>query len=104
MNLLDHLQHWKDEKVRRFAAQGLSVSISPILGDEKQARYCEVDSHALLSRATLWEDGSLELEALEVQSERTVLQASRVVATPADLSDSLDEWVSQIAAYGSPRP
>lgn len=104
MNLLDHLQHWKDENVRRFTAEGLSVSISPILGDEKQARYVEVDSHVLLSRATLWEDGSLELEAIEVQSERTVLQASRVVATPADLSVSLDGWVSEITSYGSPMP
>lgn len=104
MSLIEDLQRWKDGKARLFAAEGLSMSITPILGDEKQSRYVEVESRALLSRATLWDDGCLELEALEMRSGRTVLQASRVVATSAELSDSLNGWLSEIAAYVSPSP
>lgn len=99
MSLLDHLQTWKDGKSKIFAAERFVVSITPTLGIEKKARYVEIDGNGLLSRATLWEDGSLELEALDKQSVQTAIQSSRVVATVAELSDSLNWWLSEIAIY-----
>lgn len=102
MSLLDDMQTWKDGKSKIFAARRFVVSITPTLGDEKKARYFEIDGNGLLGRATLWEDGSLELEALDKESEQTAIQASRVVATAAELGDCLNWWLSEISIYVPP--
>lgn len=102
MSLLDHLQTWKDGKSKIFAAERFVVSITPTLGNEKKARYVEIDGNGLLGRATLWEDGSLELEALDKESEQTTIQASHVIATAAELGDCLNWWLSEIAIYAPP--
>ena len=97
---LEHLQRWVQSKSKIFAVERLVVSISPLLGEEAKAQYVEVDGNGLLGRATLWESGSLELEALDEKAEQTVLQSSRVVVTPAELEDSLNWWLGEIAIYG----
>jgi hypothetical protein len=102
MNLLTDLQQWKEGKSKIFAAKQFVVSITPVLGDTKKARYVEIDGNGLLARATLWEDGSLELEALDKNSDRTVTQASRLALTSAELRDSLNWWLSEIAIYAPP--
>lgn len=102
MQLLGHLQVWVNGKSKIFAAESFAVHVSPILGEEKKARYVELEGNGLLARATLWEDGSLELEALNEFSE-TVIQASRITPTHAELDDNLNWWLSEIAIYAPPQ-
>jgi hypothetical protein len=101
MHLLAHLEEWTKGKSKIFTAEGYAPFHSPILGDEKRARYVEIDGNSLLARATLWEDGSLELEALNEFS-KTVIQSSRLALTPVALDDNLNWWLSEIATYVSP--
>ncbi len=101
MHLLAHLEEWTESKSKIFNTEGYIVSVSPTLGDEKKARYVEFDGNGLLGRATLWEDGSLELEAMNEHTE-TVVKASRITHTFAALDDSLNWWLSEMAIYVSP--
>ena len=101
MHLLEHLQEWTKGKSQIFTAESYAVIVSPVLGEEKKARYVELEGNSLLARATLWEDGSLELEALNELSE-TVIQASRVTPTSAELDDNLNWWLGEIAIYVPP--
>jgi hypothetical protein len=102
MDLLAHLPEWIESKAKIFAAERYVVVASHILGDEKKARYIELDGNGLFARATLWDDGALELEALDEDS-KTVIQASRVVNTVAELYDNLNWWLSEVAIYVAPQ-
>lgn len=101
MHLLAYLQEWTKGKSNIFAAEGYAVLVSPVLGEEEKARYVELEGNSLLARATLWQNGLLELEALNQLSE-TVIQASRAALTPAELDDNLNWWLSEIAIYVPP--
>jgi len=72
--LLTYLEEWKKSKSKIFGAEGYVVSITEELGDSVKARYIEIDGNGLLARATLWESGSLVVEALDVETEEQVLQ------------------------------
>ncbi|GAA5172849.1 immunity protein TriTu family protein [Viridibacterium curvum] len=101
MYLLDHLQEWARGKAQIFTSGSFAVAVSEVLGKEKKARYVELEGNNLLARATLWEDGALELEAINEQSE-TVIQSSRATPTSAQLDDSLNWWLSEISTYVPP--
>ena len=101
MHLLEYLREWTKGKSKIFAAESYEVVVSPVLGEDKKARYIELEGNSLLARATLWENGALELEALNEQSE-TVIQASRTAPTAAELDDNLNWWLSEIATYVPP--
>jgi len=97
--LLDHLEVWKDSKLKIFTSEGYSVAISGVLGDRKPVRYIDVDTDNLVARATLWESGELELEALDIRSQESVIQNSTVAAEIWRLDDELNWWLSEIATY-----
>lgn len=97
--LLDHLEAWKDSKRKIFTSEGYKVAISGVLGDSKPARHIDVDTNKLVARATLWETGELELEALDIRSEENVIQKSTVAAEVWRLDDELNWWLSEIATY-----
>ncbi len=97
-DLLVHIQRWIDSKSEIFEAGRYDVSITPLLGDAKKARYIDVVADGLMGRATAWETGELELEALDERTERTVLQKSCVVTTSSQLENELNWWISEINA------
>lgn len=99
MSLIEHMPLWLASKAKIIGAEELQASLSPILGEEKLARYVEIDGNGLLSRATLWEDGALELEAVSERSGNSVIQASRLALSSAVLDDCLNWWLSEIVIY-----
>ena len=97
--LFNHLEVWKKSKTKIFNSEGYEVSITEVLGDTKKARYIELDADKLVARATLWETGELELEALDIQSEERVIQKSVVAPEIWKLDDELNWWLSEVATY-----
>ncbi|MAM89516.1 MAG: hypothetical protein CME36_19625 [unclassified Hahellaceae] len=95
--LLSHLEVWKKSKVKIFDSEGYKVSISEEQGDSKKARYIDLGSDKLVARATLWETGELELEALDAQSGEQVLQKSVVAPKIWQLDDELNWWLSEVS-------
>ncbi len=96
---LAYLEHWKSSKASIFGIERYDVSISNELGDSVKARYIEIDGNSLLSRATLWESGSLFVEAIAVASGEHVFQKQFEVAGVPLLDDKLNWWLSEIAIY-----
>ncbi|MBB3062930.1 immunity protein TriTu family protein [Microbulbifer rhizosphaerae] len=97
--LLAYLGKWKSSKSKIFGAEGYVVSITAELGDSVKSRYIEIEGNGLLSRATLWENGSLVIEALDIENENTVLQESFETLETWQLDDKLNWWLSEIATY-----
>ncbi|MCU7959472.1 MAG: hypothetical protein KZQ58_05620 [gamma proteobacterium symbiont of Bathyaustriella thionipta] len=97
--LLNHLETWKDSKGKIFSCEGYKVSITNIQGESKKSRYIDLDRDKLVSRATLWESGELELEAIDIKSENQVIQKSIITPEIWQLDDELNWWLSEIAAY-----
>ena len=97
--LLAYLGEWKDSKSKIFGPEGYDVSITEELGASVKARYIEIDGNGLLARATLWESGSLFVEALNVETEAQVLQKSFETPELWQLDDKLNWWLSEVATY-----
>jgi len=97
--LLSYLEEWKISKTKIFESEGYKVTITKVLGDSKKARYIDLDTEKLVSRATLWETGELELEALDFQSEKQVIQLSVITVEIWELDDKLNWWLSEVATY-----
>ena len=97
--LLSYLEEWKISKTNIFESEGYKSTITKVLGDSKKARYIDLDTEKLVSRATLWETGELELEALDFQSEKQVIQLSVITVEIWELDDKLNWWLSEVATY-----
>ena len=97
--LLAYLEQWKVSKSKIFGAEGFAVSISEELGDAVKSRYIEIDGKGLLARATLWESGSLVVEAIDIESEDQVIHRSFETLEQWQLDDKLNWWLSEVATY-----
>ena len=97
--LLNHLEVWKESKSKIFTCEGFEVSISDELGDSKKARYIDLDTDKLVARATLWGTGELELDALDINTEKRAIQKSVVTPEVWQLDDELNWWLSEVATY-----
>jgi hypothetical protein len=97
--LLSYLENWITSKTKIFESEGFKVSISEVFGDSKKSRYIDLDTEKLIARATLWESGELELEALDFKTEKQVIQSSTVVDETIELDDKLNWWLSEVATY-----
>lgn len=102
--LLDYLGKWKTLKSQTFAIEGFEVSITEVLGDQVKARYLDIDGNGLLSRATLWESGNLNVEAVNVKTEEHVILKQFDVPELWQLDDKLNWWLSEIVTYDASKP
>ena len=93
------MEVWKGSKQKIFTCEGYEVSITGELGDSKKARYIDLDTEKLVARATLWESGELELEAINIQTEERIMHKSCVVTEVWQLDDELNWWLSEVSTY-----
>lgn len=98
-DLLNYLEVWKTSKARIFNAENYEVSISNVLGDSKKARYIDLDTDKLVARATLWETGELELNAIDIATGKTAIHKSTIVVNDIFLDGELNWWLSEIAIW-----
>ncbi|WP_413662901.1 hypothetical protein ACG1BZ_17265 [Microbulbifer sp. CNSA002] len=97
--LLPYLEQWKTSKLKIFETEDYAVSITEELGNTVKFRYIEIDGNGLLTRATIWESGSLVVEAIDIESENQVLQKSFETSEQWQLDDKLNWWLSEVATY-----
>lgn len=97
--LLNHLEVWMNSKGKIFSCEGYEVSVSAEFGESKKSRYIDLDTDKLVARATLWESGELELEAMNTQTENRVLHKSSITPEIWQLDDELNWWLSEVAIY-----
>ncbi|CAH0540923.1 immunity protein TriTu family protein [Vibrio marisflavi] len=93
---LEYLGKWKSSKSAILSIEGYEASVTGTLGHEKKARFIDLDTDKVISRATLWESGELELEALDIDTEKRVIQKSTVVQSVSELDDELNWWMSEV--------
>ena len=97
--LLDHLEVWKNSKNTIFKSENYKVYITGVLGSTKKSRYINIDTDKLVARATLWESGELELEAIDIATNTREIFKSVTTTEVWRLDDELNWWLSEIAIY-----
>ena len=97
--LLQHLEDWEKAKQKIFNDEGLKVEIQDEFDNEIGSRHIEINGNSLESRAVIWEDGFLELTALDEVSNEFVINTSCTVNETYELDEKLDMWLSEIAIY-----
>lgn len=96
---LNYLEEWQHSKGKIFAAEGFTAAISKTSDFTKRSRYLGIESQRFLARATVWESGELDVEAIDRESGFDIVRKTFHVAGQWDLDDKLNWWLSEVATY-----
>jgi len=97
--LLQHLEDWEQSQQRLIKRTDLELEIADEFDNEIGSRHIEINGNGLEARAVLWEDGFLELTALDENSNEFVINTSCTVNELFELDENLNTWLSEIAIY-----
>jgi len=97
--LLQHLEAWERSQKKLIEGAGLSLEIVDDFDNEIGARHIEVEEDDFEAHAVLWEDGFLELTAIDQTSNTFFINRSYNVNEPHELDEHLNAWLAEIAFY-----
>lgn len=79
-----------------FSSKGLTINTVKPPRSEKTGMYVDLVSNRLYARATLWESGELDVEAIDAGTERTLIYNNYVVQNKEQLFSILREFVEKL--------
>ena len=97
--LLQHLEDWERSQQKLIQRAELKLDIVDEFDNEIGSRQIEINAGGLEARAVLWEDGFLELSALDEQSNEFFINTSCHVHEIYELDENLNTWLAEIAFY-----
>jgi hypothetical protein len=96
--MLNYLPNWIDSNKKILSSDNFDIEVSPVLGDEKKARYIELSNNKIFARVTIWETGEAEFDAIDCETSKDVLDKSMVIFE-WQLDEKLNWWLSEVVAY-----
>ena len=100
MTMLNFLPKWVESKKEILADENFDFEVSPILGEDKKARYIDLFNNKIAARVTVWETGETEFEVIDSETSKDVLNKSMKIEE-CQLDGKLNWWLSEIIAYAS---
>ena len=97
--LLQHLEDWEQSQKKLLQRESIALEITDDFDNELGSRHIEINANGLEARAVLWEDGFLELVALDEHSNEFIINKSCTVKEISDLDENLNTWLHEIAYY-----
>ena len=97
--LLQHLEEWERSQQKLLNKASITVEINDDFENELGSRHIEINANGLEARAVLWEDGFLELLALDEGSNMFIINTSCHINEAYELDEKLNVWLSEIAYY-----
>ncbi len=98
-NLHAYIDHWQQSKSNIFKAEELKVDISEDFENEIISRSLELIGNGLIAKATQWDDGFLELTAVDESTQDIVLESSYSIGEEWELEEKLNTWLSEVIFY-----
>ena len=98
-NLHAYIDHWKQSKSNILKVEELEVDIFEDFENEIVSRCLELVGNGLIAKATQWDDGFLELNAVDESTKCIVLESSCSVAEEWELEEKLNTWLSEVIFY-----
>ena len=95
----EYLEKWVHSKAKIFKCEKYKVTVSDIEDKPKKSKFITLDSNKLIGTVILWESGEVDLEAIDIQSENTVINKTTNITEICELDDELNWWLSEIAIY-----
>jgi hypothetical protein len=96
--MLNILLKWVESKKKILALENFDIEVSPILGEDKKARYIDLFNSKIAARVTVWETGEADFEAIDSETSRDVLNKSMIIEE-WQIEDRLNWWLSEIIVY-----
>lgn len=97
--LLQHLEDWEQSQQKLLKRESIVLEISDDFEHELGSRYIEININGLEAKATLWEDGFLELIAMDEKSKVLIINSSCSVQESYELDEHLNAWLSELVYY-----
>ncbi|PHR54810.1 MAG: hypothetical protein COA44_12320 [Arcobacter sp.] len=97
--LLQHIEDWELSQKKLLDRAGLEIQINDEFDNEIGSRHIEITGNVLDARAVLWEDGFLELTALDENTNEFVINTSCSVSEIYELEEQLNTWLNEIVIY-----
>ena len=99
INYLNYLEYWHGSKSKIFAFENWATSVSAISNNAKRSRSLDIESGKLFARATVWESGELDVEAIDREEGFDIVRKTFLVKSEPELDDKLNWWLSEIVIY-----
>ncbi len=98
-NLFEYMEYWEQSKSKIFEIEELEVCITDDLDNEIKSRYIEIVGNGLVAKATQWEDGFLELNAVDEESKKSLIEESSNLSQEWELEERLNWFLSELSSY-----
>ena len=97
--LLQHIEDWERSQQKLIKRAELELEIVDEFDNEIGSRQIEINGDGIEARAVLWEDGFLELTALDEERNEFFINTSYNVSEVYELDENLNTWLAEIAFY-----
>ena len=94
--MFEQLEQLAADMRTKFGTEGLSIAYVKCKPTSNPAAYFDIDTDKVIARATVWESLDVDLEAIEVASQRNVIAESHQVANTDELLALLSEYFVRI--------
>ena len=100
--MLDEFENWFSTHQSYLKEKGFSVRIARSDFDvDKKGAYADIETEDVVARATVWDSGEYEQEAIEIKTEETKLAEYHICKSPNDLAIFLEEFLNKLESLSS---
>lgn len=102
--MLNEFENWFKTNAPRFSSRNYQVTIRrPSPDTDKNCAYADIESENCLARATVWESGEFQKEAVDPATGENLLYEYKVFRKPDELYASLETFVERLIGAASAR-
>lgn len=92
--MLAEFETWFKTNATRLHARNCEVTLTrPASETDNNCVYADIDTKNYLARATIWESGEFQIEAINPDTLESVLYEYKVFHKPEELYDSLEAFI-----------
>ncbi len=94
---IDSLHRWSAEHKERIVSMGIAVEYVESANEEERSAHVDLESGAVIGRATVWETGFCDLELLSVETGEQLLYQHHEEVNGARLAPLLDDIADRMS-------
>ena len=95
--MLTEFENWFKANATRLSARNCAVTLArPVLNTNTNCAYADIETENYLARATVWESGEFQKEAIDPDTGENMLYEYKALHKPEELYDSLEAFIESL--------
>ena len=95
--MLTEFENWFNANATRLRARNCAVTLArPASKTDNNCAYAEIETENYLARATIWESGEFQREAIDPDTGESALYEYKILHQADELYDSLEAFIESL--------